>query len=70
MECPQHAAVMRRRRDWFVPIDQATFVLWWVRDTYIPDFLEGQERLRKLRQFGSSLAAFNLEAVFPPPDSD
>lgn len=67
MECPQHAIVMNRRHDRFVPIDQATFVLWWVRDSHIPDFLEGQERPRELRWFGPSVAAFNLDAVFPPP---
>ena len=68
MECPQHATVMKRRRDWFVPIDQATLVLWWVRDSHIPDFMEGQERLTELRRCGPSLAAFDLDAIFPPPD--
>jgi hypothetical protein len=68
MECPEHAAVMKRRNEWFVPMAAATFVLWWIPAGYIPNFMEGQERLTDLYRCGPCLAAFDLDAVFPPPD--
>ncbi len=67
MECPQHAAVMQRRNDWFVPTAEATFVLWWVLAGHIPDFAEGRERLLAFRRNGPGPAGFDLNTVFPPP---
>ena len=67
MECPQHAAVMKRRDEWFVPMAEATFVLWWVPAGHIPDFVEGRERLLALRRDGPGPAGFDLDTVFPPP---
>ena len=67
MECPRHVAVMQRRSEWFVPMEEATFVMWWVPVAHIPDFAEGRERLMIFRCEGPGPAAFDLETVFSPP---
>lgn len=67
MTCPQHAAVMARRGEWFVPLDEATFALWWVPAGHRPDLAEGRERLLRLRRSGPTPEAFDLDSVFPPP---
>ncbi|KYF52183.1 hypothetical protein BE08_03945, partial [Sorangium cellulosum] len=42
---PDHAAVMRRRREWFVPMKEAYAVLWWIPAGHIPTVAEAEERL-------------------------
>ena len=66
MECPQHAAVMKRRNEWFVPMTEATFVMWWVPARHIPEFAEARERLITFRRDGPSAAAFDLDTLFSP----
>jgi hypothetical protein len=67
MDCPPHAAVMARRAEWFRPMDEATFVLWWVPVGHRPDLAEAHGRLERLRRTGPTAAAFDLDRVFPPP---
>jgi hypothetical protein len=67
MECPPHAAVMKRRSEWFVPTVEATFVLWWIPAGYIPDFREGRDRLIAYRRNGPRPTGFDLDTAFPPP---
>ena len=68
MECPRHAAVMQRRSEWSVPTEEATFVMWWVPLSHIPEFTEGRERLLAFRRDGPGPAAFDLEMVYSPPE--
>lgn len=67
MTCPEHAAVMARRGVWFVPQDQATFVLWWIPAGRRPSLADGHERLMLLRRQGPTCRAFDLDDWFPPP---
>ena len=49
MECPPHAAAMAMREDWFIPLDEPTFVLWWVKAGHRPDFAEACMTLETLK---------------------
>ena len=62
-----HMAVMKRRREWFEAVGRETMVLWWVPAGHRPTVAEAQQRLERLREQGSTLAAFNFARPFPPP---
>jgi Domain of unknown function (DUF3291) len=64
-----HVDVMRRRREWFVPI-KPYMVLWWVPAGELPTIEEAQERLDHLRVHGPTPYAFTFKACFPSPDLD
>jgi heme-degrading monooxygenase HmoA len=62
-----HAAIMRRRREWFDRMTQAHLVLWWIPAGHRPDVTEAAERLARLRAEGPTPRAFNFAQPFPPP---
>jgi len=62
-----HVDILRRRREWFVPMDQAYAVLWWVPSGHRPSVAEAAERLDALRRHGPSADAFTFREAFPPP---
>lgn len=62
-----HAAVMRRRREWFEKTD-VYLVLWWVPRGHRPTTEEGVARLELLRSNGPTPDAFTFEKPFPAPD--
>jgi hypothetical protein len=64
----EHLAVLRRRREWFVPLDQAVTVLWWVPAKHLPTVAEAADRLDALRRHGPSPYAFTFRTTFPAPD--
>ena len=63
-----HAAVMKRRREWFEKMD-LYLVLWWVPRGHRPSVQEGIARLDLLRSLGPSQDAFTFGRLFPPPGS-
>jgi hypothetical protein len=63
----QHLEYLRRRKEWFVPIKERYFVLWWVKASHIPSIEEAMQRLEHLRTHGSSDYAFLVNDVRPPP---
>ena len=65
-----HTAVMRRRREWFHRLREASTALWWVPDGHRPTPHEAQARLEHLRRHGPGAHAFTFRAPFPPPGSD
>jgi hypothetical protein len=64
----EHASVMRRRREWFVPMREAYTVLWWVEAGHVPDVAEAEARLDHLRRHGPTAHAFTMHRPFPAPD--
>jgi hypothetical protein len=64
-----HAAVMRRRREWFVHVTEVITALWWVPAGHIPSLEEAEERLTHLREFGPKPFAFTFRDRFPLPDA-
>lgn len=65
----RHLANMRRRREWFHPVVEATTALWWVPSGSRPSVDEAEARIRHLRQHGPTDHAFTLRRHYPAPDS-
>jgi uncharacterized protein DUF3291 len=63
-----HVEYLRRRREWFVPLDGPSLVLWWVPTGHIPTVEEALERLARLGADGPTADAFTLKTPFPPAD--
>ncbi len=61
-----HVEVLRARRDWFVPLDGPTLVLWWVRAGVRPTIEEAVARLDHLAANGPTARAFTMKARFGP----
>ena len=62
-----HLAVMRRRNEWFEPVEAATLVLWWIPRGTMPTVAEAEERLNRLRTHGPTVDAFEFRTTFSPP---
>ncbi|MEU7874251.1 DUF3291 domain-containing protein [Dactylosporangium sp. NPDC049140] len=62
-----HLDVLRRRREWFVPLGEPHMVLWWVPPGHRPGLGEARERLELLRGGGPTPKAFTFRDVFPAP---
>jgi hypothetical protein len=65
-----HVGVMRRRREWFMPMAEAYTVLWWVPRGHRPSVAEAEDRLMDLRDNGSSSRAFSFREPHPPPGTN
>jgi heme-degrading monooxygenase HmoA len=63
---PEHSAVMRQRRRWFVPRDVYT-TAWWIPAGTLPTPADAVERLDLLRRLGPTPDAFTVKRPFPPP---
>ena len=64
-----HAGIMRRRREFAVPIAEAYAALWWVPRGHEPTIAEAEGRLRHLRDRGPTPIAFGMRTPFPAPDA-
>lgn len=62
-----HLDMLRRRREFFRPLDEAHQVLWWIPPGHIPDLDEAFSRLELLRQDGSGPGAFTFREPYQPP---
>lgn len=61
-----HAAIMRRRREWFTQLAEAYTVLWWVPAGHRPDAAEAIDCLAELRRAGPTPRAFTFREPFSP----
>jgi hypothetical protein len=64
-----HSEIMRRRREFALPIEDAYIALWWVTRGHQPTLPEAEERLRHLRAHGPTPFAFGVRTPFPPPSA-
>src|SRR5262245_46814293 len=55
-----HAAIMKRRREWFELMPEAYLALWWVPAGHRPDAAEGVARIEHLKRHGPSPEAFTF----------
>jgi hypothetical protein len=62
-----HLDMLRRRREFFRPLDEAHQVLWWIPAGHMPGLDEAFWRLDLLRRDGSGPAAFTFREPHPPP---
>jgi hypothetical protein len=65
----EHVAIMRRRREWFEPMERAYLVLWWVPSGHRPTIDEAVARLETLRRKGPTAEAFTFRQAFAAPDA-
>jgi hypothetical protein len=63
-----HGGVARKRRQWFEPLREPYYALWWVALGNIPSVEEGKVRLQHLERHGATAHAFWFGDRFPPPD--
>jgi hypothetical protein len=61
-----HAAVLRRRREWFERLAEPETALWWVPAGTTPTVAEAEERLAHLRAHGAGPHAFTLRDAHRP----
>ena len=64
----EHAAVMRERRKWFVPMQVYT-AAWWIPAGTLPAPADAVPRLELLRRLGPTADAFTIKRPYPPPGS-
>jgi hypothetical protein len=64
-----HVEIMRRRREFAIPILEAYVALWWIKTGARPTLAQAEERLRFLRERGPSPFAFGVRSPFPPPNT-
>jgi GNAT superfamily N-acetyltransferase len=62
-----HVEIMRRRREWFLPMAEAHTVLWWVSEGHLPSVVEAKDRLDHLRVHGPGPSAFTFKQSYRPP---
>jgi len=62
-----HLEMLRRRREFFRPLDQGHQVLWWVPHGHIPGLDEAFSKLDLLRRDGAGPGAFTFREPYPPP---
>jgi hypothetical protein len=63
-----HIDFLKRKKEWFVPTTEASYVLWWVQEGHIPTVQEAMEKLEYLRQNGETPEAFSFKREFAKPD--
>jgi hypothetical protein len=61
-----HAAVMRRRREWFERFERVYVALWWVPAGHRPSVSEAVERLAHLERHGPTPFGFSFASPFGP----
>jgi len=59
-----HRDFMRRKAEWFEPIIEDSYVLWWIEDNNIPSIEEAKQRLVYLREHGDTPYAFTFKSNF------
>jgi hypothetical protein len=64
-----HTSFLRRRREWFVKLDDAYLACWWIPAGQVPSVEEAVERLERLRRDGVSDEAFTLRDLRPAPSA-
>jgi heme-degrading monooxygenase HmoA len=64
-----HAAVLRRRREWFERLGEPETALWWILAGTIPTVADAEERLTRLRADGPTPEAFTLRRTVPAPST-
>ena len=62
-----HVDILRRRAEWFVPMNRPILALWWQPAGTIPTVLESRHRLERLEQLGPGEDAFTFRHFFAAP---
>lgn len=66
-----HAKFLRKRREWFAPMDDLPILtMWWVPAGHVPTLEEARERVEHLAANGPSAHAFSFRPIFDPPAAE
>ncbi|MEM9133162.1 MAG: DUF3291 domain-containing protein, partial [Actinomycetota bacterium] len=66
-----HARFLRRRREWFAPMDDLpVLTMWWVPAGHLPTMEEAKERIDHLAEHGPTAYAFTFHPRFDPPSAE
>jgi hypothetical protein len=65
---PAHAAIMRRRGEWFSRFPTHATALWWVPAGHVPTPDEARLRLESLDRLGPTPEAFTFRSLFAAGD--
>jgi heme-degrading monooxygenase HmoA len=66
----EHGDALKRRRDWFGPPIEPNVVMWWIPAGHTPTLDEALDRLRYLRDNGSTPLAFTFKDKYHPEDAE
>lgn len=64
-----HAAIMKRRREWFMRMAEAYTCLWWIPAGHVPTVEEAAQRLELIRRQGPTPESFHFGEAFSAPDT-
>jgi len=67
---PAHRAVLKRRREWFVPMREAYLACWWIPEGMLPTTDDAELKIKLLRTHGPSPDVFTLRDRFTAPEDD
>ncbi len=59
----EHMEFLKRRKEWFLLMDQPHMALWWTREDDFPDEHEGKRRLDHLWKHGPTEFAFDYRTI-------
>lgn len=59
----EHVQFLKRRKEWFLPMDKPHMTLWWTNLDHLPDANEGKERLDHLWAKGPSTYSFDFRTI-------
>jgi hypothetical protein len=62
-----HKHFYARRSEWFLKVDEAQFVMWWIPAGHIPSVEEAAQKLLEFRNSGEASGAFDWGP--PPPNA-
>jgi heme-degrading monooxygenase HmoA len=62
----EHRDFLRRRREWFLPLDSPYLALWWLPEGELPTVEDAVARLAHLAERGPSERAFTFASVVEP----
>ena len=62
-----HADFVRRRREWFTPLDGPHVALWWTAAGALPTLADARDRLAHLAAHGPTDTAFTFASLRPAP---
>ncbi len=63
-----HAAMMRKRNEWFERSDFSNLALWWIPEGHIPSTEEAKAKLELITKVGDTQEAFRFKNLFEPPN--
>jgi len=63
----RHLELILSGREWFLPPEESSLVLWWIQAGEIPTVDDAVGRLQQLNREGPSPNGFTFQKHWPPP---